>query len=779
MAIPILRYSFACASNLAFDVAHFSLHEALSAPYRLDIELVSTAPAIPFESLLDQPAVLTFWQGQHPVRHVHGIVTGFAQATSGHRHTIYRAVVEPALARAQLRSNWRVYQQRTVPDLLAELLKAQRIATWDEAFCRPHLPREYCVQAGETDLDFFQRLGAEEGVIYAFAHTADHHTPVLTDDVHQLGAIDDGPVRYVPLPGGNADQPHLSRFVYTEQLRATGLIQRDYTFRNPAYDLEHGSPASLTPADYAHYRYPGRYKQDAAGRPFTATHLAALRADAQLALAEGNDPRLLPGRSFLLTGHPRDAWNTHWRVIRLVHEGSQHTSLADNAGAGGGGHYRQQIELVPADLDWKAVPAPKPRIDGPQVATVVGPPNEEIFCDEHGRVRVRFPWDRDGTGTCWIRVAQDWAGAGFGQVALPRVNHEVLVDFLDGDPDQPIITGRQYNARNRPPYPLPQHKTLHVLRSKEHQGGRANEVCLDDTQGQISATLRSGHAASALQMGYLTHPRPQGGAPRGEGFELRTDAAGAVRAAKGLLLTTDGRAQASGGQLSRDELIGCLESALSLAKQLGEAAAQQGLPHDAAPQATLTAAVRDLHHGANDAPQGTGGGQPVIALSAPGGIAAATPHTLTLAAGQHVASVAQGNQQLTAGQVVRVDAGQGIGLFAQAGDLRQIAHQGAMLLQTQQQGIRLEADQSVEVTAGKAHIQLAAAKQITLLCGGAAVTLADGNVDVVCPGTFRVRAGLIDMDKGDKVATPALAFAPATLSPMTSRPPSQRRGHSG
>ncbi|HGP1232906.1 TPA: type VI secretion system Vgr family protein, partial [Pseudomonas aeruginosa] len=168
---------------------------------------------------------------------------------------------------------------------------------------------------------------------------------------------------------------------------------------------------------------------------------------------------------------------------------------------------------------------------------------------------VQFPWDREGRhdefSTCWIRVAQNWAGADWGHMAIPRIGQEVIVDYLDGDCDQPIVTGRTYRATNRPPYALPDHKILSTIKSKEYKGSRANELRIDDTTAQISAALMSDHGASALHLGYLTHPRPEGGKPRGEGFELRTDEHGAVRAAKGLLLSTEEQLRAGAGHLDR------------------------------------------------------------------------------------------------------------------------------------------------------------------------------------------------------------------------------------
>ncbi|TBU86947.1 DUF2345 domain-containing protein, partial [Phytopseudomonas dryadis] len=302
--------------------------------------------------------------------------------------------------------------------------------------------------------------------------------------------------------------------------------------------------------------------------------------------------------------------------------------------------------------------------------------------------------------------------------------------------------GRAYPATHPTPYKLPVHKTLATIKSKEHQGQRANELRIDDTHGEISAALMSDHAHSALHAGYLTHPRPQGGQARGEGFELRTDASGALRAAKGLLLSTEAQPQAGGGQLDRAQAIALLESALELARNLGQVAGEnQGIGHDPEPQQTLTTAVRELDHGANDNSEGTGtGGEPVIAVSAPAGVAVATPRSIALAASEHIDSVAQQRQHLTAGQSIVLNAGDEIGLFAQSGDLRHIAHQGEVLVQAQHNGIKVQAEQSIEVSASQQYIQLDAATHLTLQCGGAYLKLEGGNVELGMPGTFTVKA---------------------------------------
>ncbi|MGJ7550853.1 type VI secretion system tip protein TssI/VgrG, partial [Pseudomonas alloputida] len=219
------------------------------------------------------------------------------------------------------------------------------------------------------------------------------------------------------------------------------------------------------------------------------TRLTGLRHDARIAEVTGDDVRLQPGLAFTLTGHPRKNLNVLWRVISAHHEGSQFTSLQEGAAdAKQGTHYVQNAVLVPGMAEWRPPPLPRPRIDGPQMATVVGPPGEEIFCDSWGRVKVSFPWDRESKSnafsSCWVRVSQGWAGGSWGSMAIPRIGQEVIVQYLNGDPDQPIITGRTYCGNQLPPYDLPEHKTRMTIKSQTHKGDGYNELRFEDELGR-------------------------------------------------------------------------------------------------------------------------------------------------------------------------------------------------------------------------------------------------------------------------------------------------------
>ncbi|WP_286897872.1 type VI secretion system Vgr family protein [Achromobacter sp. UBA2119] len=487
-----LRFTFAVGDKL-FEVVKFSLTEGLSEPFKLEVDLASTNAAIDFGSVLDRASLLTIWHGEIPVRYVHGAVSAFVQHETGFRRTRYSAVVEPRLARLHLSSDWRIFQGRTVPQIAEAVLKAHGLTQdYELRSTTEHRSREYCVQAGDTDYHFIERIMREEGFFYSFRHSAQGHQLVHSDRLFIHGRVGDEPVQYNPTPGGDQPQPALRRFVYRENVRTARQTQRDYTFHHPRYTHQHsrdGRDLDHQGRRYERYDYPARAKFDEAGKPFAENRLRGLRRDSRVAFVEGDDPRLQPGISFTLAGHPREDMNRGWRPVRIVHRGTQHTSQAEeSADASLGTHYHYGAELVPDDVEWRAAPLPRPHIDGPQNAVVVGPPNEEIYTDEYGRVKVQLPWDRlgkeDEHSSCWIRVSQNIAGATWGHTAIPRIGQEVIVSYFDGDPDQPVITGRVYNRLQLPPYELPRHKTRMTIKSKTHKGEGFNELRFEDEKDQ-------------------------------------------------------------------------------------------------------------------------------------------------------------------------------------------------------------------------------------------------------------------------------------------------------
>ncbi|WP_374758562.1 DUF2345 domain-containing protein [uncultured Deefgea sp.] len=436
----------------------------------------------------------------------------------------------------------------------------------------------------------------------------------------------------------------------------------------------------------------------------------------------------------------------------------------------------------------------KPKSRGVQTATVVGPlgagagsdQSEEIHTDEMGRIKVQFHWQRGSEhpefganlgdkSSCWIRVAYPSAGASWGHQFIPRIGQEVLVDFIEGDIDRPIVTGVVYNGSHPTPTfsgagSLPANKTLSGIKSKEYKGGQYGELLFDDSTGQVRTKLSSEHAKTQLNLGYLIHPRSNGkGDARGEGFELRTDQQGTIRAGKGLLLTTEAKAGASGKQLDRSPINSQLESALELAKSLGEVATKQladtietGDNEQTIKSDNSTgekSKTGHLHHhvhaaksweaGSNTDSDGKtksedhAGQQPLLMIHGQDGLALTTPQSLTQTAGSNLDQIAQRDQNQTTGRRWIHNVGQHISLFVSGAKdkiaLKLIAAKGKVQMQAQSDDIEIVGDKDLKVTACKETITVVAKDEILVTAGGGYIRLKGGNIEIHCPGTVSVK----------------------------------------
>ncbi|SDW47836.1 type VI secretion system tip protein TssI/VgrG, partial [Aidingimonas halophila] len=448
-------------------VVAFTHTEQLSHPFTLEVTAAGRDGDLAPAAFLDREMTLTLWQQGEPLRRIAGIVSEFGVGDRGHHHTFYSLTLRPALWRLSLRHNSRIFQHVSPLTIIHTLCEERGLRDVAFAVTREPEEREYCVQYRETDLAFIERLAAEEGLCYFHAFDDRGHRLVFTDAPQQMPTL--GALPYQARVGGTAPERHVRRLRQVSRVRPASVTLKDYSFKQPDYAQLHERVGSELEAqgqrtDYEHYDYPGRYKADASGRPFTRGRLEHLRRDAVTAEADSDLPELAPGRRFSLTDHDLAELNRDWQVVSVVHHGEQPQALEEDAvGSDGMTRYHNEVVLTPGDAAWRPEPDPKPRVDGPQVAFVVGPEGEDIHCDDHGRVKVQFPWDRyaapDDTASAWLRVSQGWAGGGYGSIALPRIGHEVIVSFLEGDPDQPLITGRTYHAVNTPPYALPEHKT--------------------------------------------------------------------------------------------------------------------------------------------------------------------------------------------------------------------------------------------------------------------------------------------------------------------------------
>ncbi|WP_080949928.1 type VI secretion system tip protein VgrG [Citrobacter amalonaticus] len=475
--------------EMATAVVGFRLAQHYSAPFLLKVDIASGLPDLVATDFLEKNAVLTIWQGSVAQRYVSGIISEVTPGENNHWQMRYHLTIVPPLWRGALRQNFRIFQQQDIRTISSTLLTENGITEWTPVFYEPHPAREFCVQYGETDLAFLTRLWSEEGIFFFDWHPQEgpEQKLVLCDDV--AGVPRSGEMPFNPNTTTEVSTECISQFRYQAQIRPSSVETQDYTFKTPGwpgYYNRDGENLNGQLTQYEIFDYPGRFKDEQHGQAFARYQMDGWRHNAETATGCSNSPQLWPGKRFTLTGHPSDTLNREWQVVNSVLTGEQPQALHGSQGKGT--TLSNRFSVIPADRTWRVPPLPKSCVDGPQSAIVTGPAGEEIFCDEHGRVRVRFHWDRYCPGnedsSCWVRVSQAWAGTGFGNLAIPRVGQEVIVDFLNGDPDQPIVMGRTYHQDNRSPGSLPGTKTQMTIRSKTYKGSGFNELKFDDATGK-------------------------------------------------------------------------------------------------------------------------------------------------------------------------------------------------------------------------------------------------------------------------------------------------------
>ena len=492
-ALPTAEFEFEVDSNSPGELAvlEFDYAEELSSPFSAQVTLVAQEGIdVDRNSLLDQEAVLSIHLDGE-VRHIHGIIASLDEwdTGAGADRSRYVAEVVPTLWRLRHRVSCRIFQELSVPEIVGQVFREGgvdfRIALSDS-----YPRRDYCVQYRESDLDFVSRLLEEEGIFYSFEHEHDGHTVVLRDTAVSCPDLSDDSQILFREESGMASEEHVFAFRARREVRPNVVTLRDFNFRNPGLDLTADSGGSGT---LEVYDYPGRYDAPDTGMGLSQTRLEELRVKSATAAGSSTSRRLRAGSVFELAEHPEDRFNGEYLILSVKHQAWQPEALGTHHLAASPSGERRRYQNSFTCLG-KGVPfrperkTPSPSIPGPQTATVVGPPSEEIFTDEHGRIKVQFHWDREGQkndrSSCWIRVSQAWAGPGWGALYLPRIGHEVVVEFEEGDPDRPLVTGSVYNGNHPPPVSLPAEKTKSTIRSASSPGSHgSNELCFEDAAG--------------------------------------------------------------------------------------------------------------------------------------------------------------------------------------------------------------------------------------------------------------------------------------------------------
>ena len=469
----------------ALLVDSFSGIERVSQPFRFVLRLLSPDPNVDMQSLLTKPAVLSLQLDEDTERHIHGNISRMKLLQYGSDGmAAYEAEVVPWFWFLTLFSDCRIFQKMSVPDIVEKVFKDRGFSDFKSALKGTYSPRDYCVQYRESDFNFVSRLLEEEGIFYFFEQSQDKHTMVLADDVTAFAACpDQSTARFMPSEGGRLDEFTVASLESEFRVQTGTASLTDYDFTKPNTTL-FATLASQQKGEA--YDYPGNYTTKDDGDHYARIRLEELEVNIATVRGESNCMGFQCGYKFTLSDHYRDDANTDYTLLMLEHHAR---NASYRAGQVDPFDYRNRFEAIPNSVPFRPPRrARKPVIEGTQTALVVGKSGEEIWTDQYGRVVVQFFWDRQGTSdeksSCWIRVAQGWAGKQWGFICIPRIGQEVIVSFLEGDPDRPIITGSVYNAEQMPPYTLPEKQTQSTWKSMSSKGGGGfNELRFEDNKG--------------------------------------------------------------------------------------------------------------------------------------------------------------------------------------------------------------------------------------------------------------------------------------------------------
>ncbi len=485
-----------------FKVEGFQVTESVSSPFHVSVTLLSEQRNISFAELSRKQGVLTvFGQGIGASRCFNGVINECRYLGEGRTYARYQLTLVPNIWFLSQRQDCRIFQAVTAADIVKTVLDDAAVDNYRFELSATYTELEYCLQYRETDSHFIQRLMAEYGMWYYFEHSDVSHTLVIVDSndaipelvSSPLNATEIGPLVFDADNQAASQFEHISALEVCNRVNSGQLTLDDYNYLAPK-NPQTASSLGESNTDLQRFDFPGRYKSQEHGQVHANDSLANYLVDNEQIEAASDVMRLTSGYSIEISAHPRASINRDYTLLSVTHTG-HNPQVHQEESSGNPTTYQNQFVCIARDIKFKAPLLPAPVVDGPQTAMVVGPSGEEIYTDNFGRVKVQFHWDRYGTqdehSSCWVRVSQSMASPSWGAVYLPRIDHEVVVTFLEGDPDRPLITGAVYNGLHQPPYSLPEHKTRTVFRTQSHKAEGFHELYFEDEAEQEMLALRS------------------------------------------------------------------------------------------------------------------------------------------------------------------------------------------------------------------------------------------------------------------------------------------------
>ncbi len=489
MPAPITLTSPLPATDLIFE--SMAVSAGLSMLDETQLTLISPSPDLSPEDLLGKSVTIVVELANDAKRYFNGYVTRFATGSHRGRHHGYQATVRPWLWFLTRTSDCRIFQEMSVPDIVKKVFDDHSVASFEFKLFRSYRKWNYCVQYRESDFNFVSRLLEHEGIYWYFEHADGQHKLILVDSQSAHDAVPEHDT--LPYNEGAASAlpgtEYVSNWTFSREVKTGKTVLTSYDFERPSTTLKVDKQTSRSHdlADYEMFDFQGDYVQGADGTQLAEDRMDEMQTRFQTLQGTSNGHSIEVGRLLKLSHHPRDDQNAEYLITALtVHA---HVNTQESGSSGGG--YDCHFSAIPSQQQFRPPRrTPKPFVQGPQTAVVVGPSGEEIFTDKYGRVKVQFHWDRYGTkndkSSCWVRVSHPWAGKNFGAIHIPRIGQEVVVGFLEGDPDQPLITGRVYNAEQMPPWDLPANATQSGILTRSSKGGgygNANAIRFEDKAG--------------------------------------------------------------------------------------------------------------------------------------------------------------------------------------------------------------------------------------------------------------------------------------------------------
>ncbi|MEX3943777.1 type VI secretion system Vgr family protein [Paraburkholderia sp. BR10937] len=757
------------------------------------LDLVSTAGDIELKKLIAQPMTLWIQQADKSYLPVNGYIHTARRLGADGSFTSYQLTYASWMHFLRFRSDMRYWQDKSADAIITDVFNEhpQARGQFQFALSKPLPQRSYCRQS-ETDWNFVHRLMEEEGLFGFWRQAKDgkSHTLVVTDDIHSLDEVSRNPVTFYR-SGTGSETDAFTQWSGSRTLQSTVHTTRTFDYKAPSSAVNPKGTTLPTMANQGDlpeqaevYEYTGAYtySDQTRGEQLSRVHLEEWESRAKRFYAAGGVRGIDAGLRFELTGHPKhdhdSASQREFAAIKVRryiennlplsdHEASFPHSLQNELARAKAGHTGETVTQEDGSAGFFLVEVEAQRVTVPyrspfehkkpemhlETAIVVGPQGEEVYTDELNRVKVMFIWDRQNSGdagaSCWVRVAQSDTGGGYGSVHVPRVGEEVLIGYVGGDCDRPIVLHRVYNGSVQPQWHS--NGILSGYRSKEYSGSGYNEMVLDDATGQNRARLFSSTGNSLLHLGYLID---QSGNTRGSylgsGFDLKTDSYGAVRASKGLYVTTHTTSQGS-QPLDTSSAQQQLSRAENVTKGLSDAARQRNaedLQTELDSLKQYSSAAQHTVSGSSSGGRTAGGGtgsanafqEPLILLASPSGIGISSEKSTRITSDQHLNLVSGQSTHVASGKSLIVSVAEKISLFVQNAGMKFFAAKGKVEIQAQSDGMDLISDKQLRVTSAGQDVLVAASQKVVVTSGGASITIENGNVEIRCPGKFTVKA---------------------------------------